>query len=148
MLSKSHEKRLWKSCMEEAYTLTEKEMPLRIFFNKLLLILNNSYDIFWILRHTLQKSFKWFILLSTRLHADILLRIWPYIEDPESLDVLEWNFLTSFMTSKLHLSIASANVQMTYLRLRELETDGQPWKFSKYILLIKEVEWSRHNWIL
>ena len=70
-----------------------------------------------------------------------------FLLTPESLDVLGWNFLTSIITLKLHPSIASANTQMTYLRLRELETGGQPWKFSKYILLIKEVEWWPHNWI-
>ena len=75
MLRKIHEKRLWKSCMEEAHTLTKKEMPSQICSNKFALILSNFLWYFWILIRQIS-----LILLSTRLLADILLTVWAYLE--------------------------------------------------------------------
>ena len=75
VLSKIHPKRLWKSCMEEAHTLTKKEMPSQIFSNKFALILSNFLWYFWILIRQIS-----LILLSTRLLADILLTVWAYLE--------------------------------------------------------------------
>ena len=78
VLSKIHLKRLWKSCTEEAHTLTKKEMLSQIFSNKFPLILSNFLWNFWILIR--QVSFKSLILLSTGLYADILLTVWAYLE--------------------------------------------------------------------
>ena len=75
VLREIHEKCLWKSCMEEAHTLTKKEMPSQIFSNKFTLILSNFLWYFWILIRQIS-----LILLSARLHADILLTVWAYLE--------------------------------------------------------------------
>ena len=80
MLRKIHLKRLWKSSMEEAHNSLRKKclhkyFPINLFSLIFSLILSNFLWYFRILIRQIS-----LILLSTRLHADILLTVWAYLE--------------------------------------------------------------------
>ena len=117
-----HQKRLWKSCIEEAYTLTKKG--------------NAFADIF----QQISLDFKQFLMVFFNSKKSCL------------TEIIQMTYLVIHKISCRYFFNDSFckcvnDLFTTSLQFR-LETDGQSWNFSKYILLIKEVECWCHIWIL
>ena len=125
-----HQKRLWKSCIEEAYTLTKKgnafadifqqisldfKQFLMVFFNSKKSCLTEIIQMTYLVIHEISCRY-FFNGLSVHRGYNYLLK-WNFSLTPEPFEVLKWDFLKSIITSKPHPSIAFANAQMTYLRL-------------------------------
>ena len=122
VLNKIHEKRLWESCIGEVYTLTKKG--------------NAFADIF----QQISLDFKQFLMVFFNSKKSCL------------TEIIQMTYLVIHEISCRYFFNDSFckcvnDLFTTSLQFR-LETDGQPWNFSKYILLIKEVECWRHIWIL
>ena len=130
LLKLKHQKRLWKSCIEEAYTLTKKgnafadifqqisldfKQFLMVFFNSKKSCLTEIIQMTYLVIHEISCRY-FFNGLSVHRGYNYLPK-WNFSLTPEPFEVLKWDFLKSIITSKPHPSIAFANAQMTYLRL-------------------------------